>query len=150
MSMWPTLCLNGKRSCRGNLESSSTLHACLLIQSFLSKTYSKSLANKLNQEDLVLLTSRWWPYADRETLVDLAHFVACIFSVDGLIDDVSGPSKDDMKAFHALYESTEAFAEQELESSKLEEIPASLKSTIDTFRVLSELLSKRYTFGEPP
>lgn len=106
------------------------------------------MKKKLKQEDLATLTSRWWPYADLETLLDLAQFVACIFSTDGMIDQASGPGKDKTQAFQALHRSTDSFVEQRLDMSQGAKKPRSPDSLINSFRVLSELLRKRYTIGE--
>ncbi len=106
------------------------------------------MTRKLKQEDLATLTSRWWPYADLETLLELAQFVACIFSTDGMIDQASGPGKDKTQAFQALHRSTDSFVEQRLEMSQAAKKPRSSDSLINSFRVLSELLRKRYTICE--
>lgn len=106
------------------------------------------MKKKLKQEDLATLTSRWWPYADLETLLDLAQFVACIFSTDGMIDQASGPGKDKTQAFQALHRNTDNFVEQRLDVSQGAKISRSPDSLINSFRVLSELLRKRYTTGE--
>ena len=95
-----------------------------------------------------MLTSRWWPFAGLEKLLDLAHFVTCIFTVDGMIDQVSGTGKHNVEAFQALYRMTESFVEPRYdESSRLEILDAS-NPVIDSFRVLKKLLCKHYTNGE--
>ena len=106
------------------------------------------MKKKLKQEDLATLTSRWWPYADLETLLDLAQFVACIFSTDGMIDQASGPGKDKTQAFEALHRSTDNFVEQRLDTPQGAKKPRSSDSLVNSFRVLSKLLRKRYTTGE--
>lgn len=106
------------------------------------------MTKKLKQEDLATLTSRWWPAADLETLLDLAQFVACIFSTDGMIDQASGPGEDKTRAFQALHHSTDNFVEQRLDMSHGAKVPRSSDSLINSFRVLSGLLRKRYTIGE--
>ena len=106
------------------------------------------MTKKLKQEDLTTLTSRWWPAADLETLLDLAQFVACIFSTDGMIDQASGPGKDKTQAFQALHRSTDNFVEQRFDMSHGAKVPRSSNSLINSFRVLSGLLRKRYTTGE--
>ncbi|KAF7505556.1 hypothetical protein GJ744_000636 [Endocarpon pusillum] len=103
------------------------------------------MTKKLKQEDLATLTSRWWPAADLETLLDLAQFVACIFSTDGMIDQASGPGKDKTQAFQALHRSTDNFVEQRLDMSHDAKVPRPSDSLTNSFRVLSGLLRKRYT-----
>lgn len=97
-----------------------------------------------------MLTSRWWPYADLQTLLDLAQFVGCIFTVDGVIDQVSGPGEDEIEAFQALHHGTDIFVEQGLDPSNRAKMLTSSSPIVDSFRILSELLCKRYTKGGHP
>lgn len=95
-----------------------------------------------------MLTAKWWPYADLETLLDLARFVGCIFTVDGLVDEFSGPGKEKIDAFDALNRGTNDFIEKGLDPSDNAEMLMSSNPTIDGFHILSELLCKRYTIGQ--
>ena len=95
-----------------------------------------------------MLTSRWWPYADLDTLLDLAQFVGCIFTVDGVIDQVSGQGEEKNEAFQALHHGTNIFVEQDLEPCSRAKMLTSTNPIVDSFRVLSVLLCKRYTKGE--
>jgi hypothetical protein len=130
------------------LTSSYISLVCHLTQLLLSNACDEATAVKLQHEELAMLISRWWPYADLDTLLDLAHFVGCIFTVDGVIDQVSGPGKDKNEAFQALHHGTNIFVEQDLEPSNRAKMLASSNPIVDSFRVLSVLLCKRYTKGE--
>ena len=95
-----------------------------------------------------MLVSRWWPHADLDTLLELAQFVGCIFTVDGLIDHVSSQGVEKNELFHALYRSTDTFAAQGHSSSSHAKMLVSSNPALNRFRVLAELLGKRYTSGE--
>jgi hypothetical protein len=106
------------------------------------------MAAKLKQEDLAVLTSRWWPHADLETLLDLVHFVGCIFTVDWVIDQVSGPSKGKVDVFEALHQSTDNFVEQGLHPSSYGKVvDKPCDSAMKNFHILSKLLYMRHTVG---
>lgn len=94
-----------------------------------------------------MLISRWWPYADLDTLLELAQFVGCIFTVDGLIDHISGQGIEKDELFDALYRSTDIFAAHGHDSSSHANMPVSSNPALSSFRVLVELLGKRYTSG---
>lgn len=95
-----------------------------------------------------MLISRWWPDAGLEILLELAQFVGCIFTVDGLIDQVSGPGREKNEVFLALYRATDTFAAQGHDPSSHAKMLVSSNPAINSFRGLVELLAKRYTSGE--
>lgn len=120
---------------------------CALTRSVLRYARNESMAAKLKKENLALLTSNWWPHADLKTLLDLAHFVGCIFTVDGMIDQASGSGKDKIEAFDALYHDTDDFVQKGLSPSNPTEAIEPRNVLGDCFLTLATLLRKRYTNG---
>lgn len=90
----------------------------------------------------------WFPYADEETLRQLAYFVGWMFLIDDEIDQVSGPNIDDPEAFEKLHDDTLEFVRRSLELDGQSQPPTAENPTIESFRFFGEALCERCTVGK--
>ena len=65
-----------------------------------------------------------------------------------MLDQISGPGKDNVEAFRTLHRGTDNFVEHSLDPSSHAKMLASSNPASDGFDVLSKFLCRRYTIGE--
>ena len=105
---------------------------------------------RLKKANLATLICSWYPYADKETIETLTHFVVWIFVVDDKIDEISLPNPAPERAFEKLYWQNLKVVRQSLQLGtgigETNEVSADL---LDSFRPVGNHICLRYTSDKP-
>ena len=109
---------------------------------------TENVEKKLKMANVSYLLSSWYPYADAQTLEDMAYFLCWMYLVDDtIIDEYSRPGQDNAEIFDKHLTELLEFCHTSLglDPDPNKPQPTSDHPAIDSFRGTGAALCRRYT-----